>query len=62
MIAITYIGKNSGFSTRVGKATYEFEWQKSLPVGRGRDEIHPDHAQKMGRWKDRRGKKLFFIE
>jgi hypothetical protein len=62
LIAITYIGKNSGFLAKVGKRTYDFEWQKSLGVGGRQDEVKPEHAMILSRWKDRRGKKIFFLE
>ncbi len=62
MIAITYIGKNSGFLAKVGKKKYDFEWQKSLGIGNRVSEIDPKHALILSNWKDRSGRKMFRIE
>jgi hypothetical protein len=60
---ITYVGKSGGcFYARVGKAVYEFEWQKGVGIGRKADEIHPDHVKKIAKWRDKRGKRLFVLE
>jgi hypothetical protein len=59
---ITYIGKNSTFSTRVDGRSYDFEWQKGLGIGRRRDEIHPNHAIKIAKWRDKNGKRMFILE
>lgn len=60
---ITYIGKSgNGYVAKVGSTIYEFEWQKSLGIGRRQDEIHPDHAKKIAKWRDRRGKRIFVLE
>ncbi len=61
--AITYIGKNSGIVVKMGKRKYEFEWQKSLGIGkRATNEVEPKHAEGLSRWKDRRGKRMFILE
>ena len=44
------------------ESSYDFEWQKGLPIGRGRDEVHPEHVKKIAKWRDKRGKKIFFLE
>ena len=60
--SITYVGKTSGFIARVGSAAYEFEWQGSLGVGNRKDEVPLEHATKIARWRDKRGKRLFSLE
>ena len=60
--AITYVGKTSGFIARVGSAAYEFEWQGSTGVGNRKDEVPLEHAMKIARWRDKRGKRLFILE
>lgn len=62
LTAITYIGKKTGIIANFGKATYDFEWQKSLGIGNRKEEVRPDHARSLSRWKDRRGRKMFRIE
>lgn len=59
---ITYIGKTPGYTVKFGKKTYEFEWQKGLGIGKRNDEINPEHAKKIAKWRDKRGKKIFFLE
>jgi hypothetical protein len=60
--AITYVGKTPGFTARIGKAQYTFEWQNALGVGGRRGEVPVEHAKKLSRWRDRRGKCLFTLE
>ena len=60
--SITYVGKTSGYTARVGSAAYEFEWQGSLGVGNRKDEVPLEHATKIARWRDKRGKRLFILE
>lgn len=62
LTAITYKGNNSGYIAKIGKRIYDFEWQKSLGIGGRQDEVKPEHAVILSRWKDRRGKKIFFLE
>lgn len=59
---ITYIGKTPGYIVRMGQKVYEFEWQKGVGIGRRNDEIDPDHVKKIAKWRDKRGKKIFFLE
>lgn len=59
---ITYIGKSKGYTVKMGSKSYEFEWQKGLGIGRKGDEVNPDHVQKIAKWRDKRGKKIFFLE
>tara|TARA_R100001530_G_scaffold130629_1_gene101716 strand:+ start:153 stop:323 length:171 start_codon:yes stop_codon:yes gene_type:complete len=56
------VGKTSGFAARIGGATYEFEWQNSMGVGNRKDEVPYEHAMKIARWRDKRGKRLFILE
>jgi len=60
--AITYVGKNPGFIAKIGKIMYEFEWQKSLGVSNHSDDVRPQHAAVLSKWRDRRGRKMFIIE
>jgi hypothetical protein len=60
--AITYIGKTPGFIARVGKRTYEFEWQKSLGIGRRPEEVDFVHAVRLSKRRDRNGKKMLVLE
>ena len=62
LIAITFTGKPSGYIAKVGRKIYEIERNKSLGVGGRKDEVKPEHAVILSRWKDRRGKKIFFLE
>jgi hypothetical protein len=59
---ITYIGKTSGFTVKLGKDVYDFEWQKGRGIGNRSDEIKTDHAIKISKWRDRKGKKIFVLE
>lgn len=59
---ITYIGKNTIYNVKIGKKIYEFEWNKSLGIGRRQGEVHPDHIKKIAKWRDKRGKKIFALE
>lgn len=47
---------------KLGKDVYEFEWQKGIGIGRRSDEIKLDHAIKISKWRDRKGKKIFVLE
>lgn len=62
MIAITYIGKRPGFNVSIGNLEYEFERQKSLGIGKRKDEVSEKHAKILSTWKDKRGKSIFFLE
>lgn len=61
-IAITYVGRGNGMVVGMGSKKYEFEWQKSKGIGRAIDEVELKHATKLSRWKDSRGKRMFFLE
>lgn len=62
MNAITYIGPGRGKLVRIKNRTYDFEWQKSVGIGNRQDEVEFAHAQRLQRWKTKRGKKIFRIE
>ena len=59
---ITYIGKTPGFTVKIGKDVYEFEWQKSLGIGRRPEEVDFVHAMRLSKRRDRNGKKMFVLE
>jgi len=59
---ITYIGKTPSFAVKLEKKVYEFEWQKGRGIGSRSDEIKVDHAMKISKWRDRKGKKIFVLE
>ena len=59
---ITYVGKNPGYTVRIQAKTYEFEWNKSLAIGRKNDEVHFDHAKRISKWRDKKGKRIFILE
>ena len=60
--AITYVGRSTVKDVRFGKKSYEFEWQKSLGIGSRFDEVKLDHAKKLAKWRDKKGRKIFIIE
>jgi hypothetical protein len=47
---------------KLGKDVYDFEWQKGRGIGNRSDEIKTDHAIKISKWRDRKGKKIFVLE
>lgn len=59
---ITYIGKTPGFTVKLKSRIYEFEWQKGVGIGRRPDEVNPEHAQKIAKWRDKRGKRIFTLD
>jgi hypothetical protein len=59
---ITYVGRNSGYIAKVGKITYEFEWNKSLGIGGRNEEVRLEHVHKIAKWRDKKGKKIFVLE
>jgi len=61
-IAITYIGNKPGIMIKFENRKYDFEWQKSLGIGKRRDEVDPRDAERLMKWKDGRGKRMFFLE
>ena len=60
--AITYVGKTSGFTAKIGSTQYSFEWQNAVGVGNRKDEVPLEHATKIAHWRDKRGKRLFRLE
>lgn len=61
-VAITYVGRTPGKKVSIEGRVYEFEWQKSIGIGTKEDEVKFEHAKKLSRWKDKRGKKMFRLE
>lgn len=59
---ITYVGRNPGYIVRIGKNTYDFEWNKGLGIGTRGGEIRPDHVKKIAKWRDKKGKRIFTLE
>ena len=59
---ITYIGKTPGFTVKLNSRIYEFEWQKGVGIGRRSDEVNPEHAQKIAKWRDKKGKRIFILD
>ncbi len=62
LMAITYIGDTPGKTVRLKGKTYNFEWQKSLGIGKGQEEVEFKHAKTLSKWRDKRGKKIFILE
>lgn len=60
--AITYIGKAPNKVVKIKKRVYEFEWQKSVGIGSRSDEVELAHAEKMSKWRDKKGRKVFKLE
>jgi hypothetical protein len=60
--AITYIGKSPDFVAKVKKDEYSFEWQNSIGVGKGRDEVPENIAIRLSKWRDKKGRCLFTLE
>jgi hypothetical protein len=61
-VAITYMGKLPSYNAYVNKRTYEFEWRKSLGIGSRSEEVRLEDAMALAQYRDRRGKKMFFLE
>ena len=61
-VAITYIGATPGFVAKCGSRIYDFEWRKSLGIGKSSDEVRLSDAKALARYRDRRGKKMFLLE
>lgn len=60
--SITYIGKESEFNVKIGNQIYEFEWMKGLGVGRREGEVNEQTAEKIAKWRDKKGRKIFRLE
>jgi len=61
---ITYVGRTPGYIAKVGNSVYEFEWNKSLGIGRrqGKGEVNPSHISKIANWRDKKGRKIFRLD
>ena len=60
--AITYIGTESDYIAKIKKQVFYFEWQNSLGVGKGKDEIPEEIAVSLSNWRDSKGLHLFTLE
>ncbi len=60
--AITYVGTESDYVAKIRKKVFYFEWQNSLGVGKGKDEVPEDMAISMSNWRDKQGRRLFTLE
>jgi hypothetical protein len=61
-VTITYIGKTPGYVVKLQDSVYEFEWNKSLGIGRKKNEVKPGHIAKIANWRDKNGRKIFRLE
>jgi hypothetical protein len=61
---ITYVGRTPGYIAKVGNSVYEFEWNKSLGIGKrqGKGEVNPSHISKIANWRDKKGRKIFRLD
>ena len=61
---ITYVGRTPGYIAKVGNSVYEFEWNKSLGIGRrqGKGEVNPSHISKIANWRDKKGRKIYRLD
>ena len=60
--AITYVGTESDYIAKIKKQVFYFEWQNSLGVGKGKDEIPEEIAVSLSNWRDGKGLHLFTLE
>ena len=60
--AITYVGTESDYIAKIKKQVFYFEWQNSLGVGKGKDEVPEDMAVSLANWRDKQGQRLFTLE
>jgi hypothetical protein len=60
--AITYVGTESDYIAKIKKKVFYFEWQNSLGVGKGKDEVPEDMAVSLANWRDKQGQRLFTLE
>ena len=60
--AITYVGTESDYIAKIKKQVFYFEWQNSLGVGKGKDEIPEEIAVGLSNWRDSKGLHLFTLE
>jgi hypothetical protein len=61
-ITITYVGRTPGYIAKVGNSVYEFEWNKSLGIGKRRGEVNPSHISKIANWRDKKGRRIFRLD
>jgi hypothetical protein len=61
-VTITYIGKTPGYIAKVESSIYEFEWNKSLGIGKKKGEVNPLHISKIANWRDKKGRRIFRLD
>lgn len=61
-ITITYVGRTPGYVAKVGSSIYEFEWNKSLGIGRRRGEVNSSDIPKIANWRDKKGRRIFRLD
>jgi len=59
---ITYIGKESGYEVKVSGKVYSFEWMKGLGIGKRESEVGIEDSQKIAKWRDKKGRKIFRLD
>lgn len=61
-ITITYVGRTPGYVAKVGSSVYEFEWNKSLGIGRRHGEVNSSDIPKIANWRDKKGRRIFRLD
>lgn len=59
---ITYIGKESGYEVKISGKVYIFEWMKGLGIGKRESEVGIEDSQKIAKWRDKKGRKIFRLD
>ena len=59
---ITYIGKTPSYVVKLRNTVYEFEWNKGLGIGNRQGEVNAKDIEKIAKWRDKRGKRIFVLE
>ncbi len=59
---ITYIGKESGYEVKISGKIYSFEWMKGLGIGKRENEVGIEDSQKIAKWRDKKGRKIFRLD
>jgi hypothetical protein len=59
---ITYIGKSSGYVVKLRNTVYEFEWNKGLGIGNRQGEVNAKDIEKIAKWRDKKGRKIFRLD
>lgn len=59
---ITYIGKEPGYEVKISGKVYSFEWMKGLGIGKRESEVDIEDSQKIAKWRDKKGRKIFRLD